>query len=95
MKQTEYQPLKKMYGVSRYMRDLAGGVVGGKHDGRKVMISGRGNDNRKIRLYNNGFHAVLTKDKTYRRVSAQPPPEMRPGKDDTFRRILTPSHQRP
>jgi hypothetical protein len=67
MGQAEYRPLKKMYGISGHIRDLAGGGVGGKHDGRKVMISGRGNDNREIRFYYNVCHAVLSEGNEERR----------------------------
>jgi hypothetical protein len=67
MRQTEYGALRKMYGVSAHTRDLAGGEVSEKHDGRKVMISGRENDNRKILLHYNVWRSVLTEPDTERK----------------------------
>jgi hypothetical protein len=67
MRQTEEEPLKKMYEVSEHSGDLAGGRVEEKYDERKVMISGRGNDNRKIRFHSNVYHAVLTEENTERK----------------------------
>jgi hypothetical protein len=46
----EYERPTKLYGISGHIKDLGRGRVGGKHDWRKVMISRRGNDNRKIGL---------------------------------------------
>jgi hypothetical protein len=46
MEQAEYPPFKKVSGVSGRTRDLAAGALGGKHERRKVMISGGRNDDR-------------------------------------------------